>query len=76
MKIPIYFPTDNEEKPFVEIVDKIIEAKSKDPQADTIDLEKEIDEMVYKLYELTYEEVKVVDPDFLLTEEEYNQIRI
>jgi len=61
---------------FVEIVNKIIEAKSKDPQADTIELEKEIDEMVYKLYELTYEEVKVVDPDFTLTEEEYNQIRI
>ena len=32
--------------------------------------------MVYKLYELTYEEVKVVDPDFSLTVEEYNQIRI
>ena len=77
-KIPIYFPTDNEEKPFVEIVDKIIEAKSTDPQANTIELEKEIDKMVYKLYELTYEEVKVVDPDFTLTltEEEYNQIRI
>jgi len=75
-KIPIYFPTDNEEKPFIVIVDKILEAKSKDPQANTIELEKEIDEMVYKLYELTYEEVKVVDPDFSLTEDEYNQIRI
>jgi hypothetical protein len=27
--------------------------------------------MVYKLYELTYEEVKIVDPDFLMSKEEY-----
>ncbi len=27
--------------------------------------------MVYKLYELTYDEVKIVDPDFLMSEEEY-----
>lgn len=28
--------------------------------------------MVYKLYELTYEEVKVVDSEFALSEEEYD----
>ena len=50
--------------------------EKQDPQTYRIELEKEIDEMVYKLYELTYEEVKVVDPDFSLTGEEYNQIRI
>ncbi len=33
--------------------------------------EKQIDQMVYKLYELTYEEVKIVNPDFLMSEEEY-----
>ena len=27
--------------------------------------------MVYKLYELTYEEIKIVDPDFLMSEDEY-----
>ena len=30
-----------------------------------------IDQMVYKLYELSYEEVKIVDPDFLMSKEEY-----
>ena len=29
--------------------------------------------MVYKLYELTYEEVKIVDPTFALSKEEYEQ---
>jgi hypothetical protein len=45
---------------FVKIVDKIIEAKSKDQDADTSELEKKIDEMVYKLYDLTEEEIKIV----------------
>lgn len=36
-------------------------------------LEKEIDIIVYKLYGLTYEEVKIVEPAFALSEEEYNR---
>ena len=35
------------------------------------DLENQIDVMVYKLYELTYEEVKIVDLKFWMREEEY-----
>ncbi len=36
----------------------------------------QIDLMVYKLYELTYAEVLVVDPAFSLSEEEYNGYKI
>jgi adenine-specific DNA-methyltransferase len=32
--------------------------------------------MVYKLYELTYEEVLLVEPDFGLSKEEYNNFKI
>ncbi len=32
--------------------------------------------MVYKLYELTYEEVKIVEPAFGLSEKEYNEYKI
>jgi len=33
--------------------------------------------MVYKLYELTYEEIKIVDPDFLMSEDEYeNELKL
>jgi hypothetical protein len=35
-----------------------------------------IDELVFKLYDLTYEEVLVVCPDFWLSEAEYEQIKI
>ena len=37
-------------------------------EQDTTDLENQIDVMVYKLYELTYEEVKIVDPEFWMSE--------
>lgn len=41
--------------------------------ADTIALEKEIDEIVYHLYGLTYDEVLVVDPETEVTREEYEK---
>ncbi|MGB8689157.1 MAG: TaqI-like C-terminal specificity domain-containing protein, partial [Microcoleus sp.] len=44
-------------------VEQIITAKKSNPDADTIALEKEIDEMVYQLYELTEEEIKIVEGD-------------
>ena len=39
-------------------------------------LEKEIDNLVYKLYELTYDEVKVIDPEFSLSKKEYEAIKL
>ncbi|WP_434686481.1 hypothetical protein [Pseudanabaena minima] len=47
-----------------------------DHHADTSELEKAIDNLVYKLYQLTYDEVKAIDPEFALTEQEYTAIRI
>jgi hypothetical protein len=34
-------------------------------------LERQIDNLVYRLYNLTYEEIKVIEPDFPLTRAEY-----
>lgn len=59
-KIPVKQITEKQELPFKKLVTKIIEAKKKDPAADTGKWEKEIDEMVYKLYGLTDEEIKTV----------------
>ena len=42
----------------------------------TTTLEKEIDVLVYKLYGLTYDEVKIIDKDFWLSEEEYKKVKI
>jgi hypothetical protein len=60
--------------PLIELVEKIFPAKAQ--KQDTSILEKEIDVLVYKLYELTYEEVKIIDKDFWLSEEEYNAIKL
>ncbi|MCK9290388.1 MAG: hypothetical protein WCR58_11915 [Bacteroidales bacterium] len=42
----------------------------------TTALEQQIDNLVYRLYELSYEEVKVIDPDFPLSEEAYKSIKL
>ena len=42
-------------------VDSILAAKRNDPDADTTALEKEIDQIVYSLYDLTHEEIAIVE---------------
>jgi len=61
LKIPIPLLSEEKQKPFVEIVDKILEMKKENPNADTTDLEKQIDNMVYDLYGLTKEEIEIVE---------------
>ena len=58
---------------FVELVNSILFSKHADPTADTSKEERTLDLMVYKLYGLTYDEVKVVDPETTITEEEYER---
>ncbi|WQW15000.1 Eco57I restriction-modification methylase domain-containing protein [Helicobacter pylori] len=45
----------------IALVDKILQAKEKDPKANTQRLEKEIDALVYQLYNLTDEEIKTIE---------------
>jgi adenine-specific DNA-methyltransferase len=49
--------------------------KKGDRYADTSELEKALNNLVYKLYQLTYEEVKAINPEFELTEQEYTAIK-
>lgn len=71
--VPIKDISINSQQPFITLVDQIISKKSKGE--DTTALENEIDVMVYKLYELTYDEVKIVDPEFWMSEGEYGSIK-
>ena len=54
--IPILKLSAAKQRPFVRLVDRILEAKAADPDADTAPLEWEIDRLVYDLYGLTEEE--------------------
>jgi hypothetical protein len=40
---------------------KILSAKKRDPSANTTALEREIDRLVYELYELTPEEIAIIE---------------
>ena len=42
------------------LVDKILVAKQQNPHADTSHLERQIDQLVYKLYNLTDDEIKII----------------
>ena len=54
-------PSQVEELPIINLIDRIIAAKKEDPNADTSALEAEIDQLVYKLYGLTEEEIAIVE---------------
>lgn len=59
LQIPIFNTKDF--KPVTSVVDKILATMAKKLDADTSVLEKQIDEMVYKLYDLTKEEIKIIE---------------
>jgi len=59
-KIPVALPDEETRNTIVSLVDRILATKQKDPDADTSVLERQIDQMVYKLYGLTEEEIKIV----------------
>ncbi len=60
-ELPIPKISKEEQKPIIDIVDKIFQAKAKNQDADTGDFERQIDELVYRLYNLTDEEIKIVE---------------
>ncbi|ETD25179.1 hypothetical protein [Helicobacter macacae] len=45
----------------VNLVDKILELKAKDSQSDTTTLESQIDKLVYQLYDLDSNEIKIIE---------------
>ena len=59
--IPIPQITAVKQRPFVRLVDKILEAKAADRDADTSYLEWDIDRLVYDLYGLTEEEDTAIE---------------
>ncbi|MDD1446026.1 N-6 DNA methylase [Dolichospermum sp. ST_sed8] len=73
-RIPIMLSCENIQNIFIKKSEEIISLKSSGK--DTTALEQQIDNIVYKLYELTYEEVKIIDPEFALTEQEYADIKL
>ncbi len=60
-EIPIPSIKEEEQQPFIMLVNQILAIKRRNISKDTSDLESEIDHLVYNLYNLTEEEIKIVE---------------
>ena len=60
-RIPIPKIPAAKQRPFIRLVERILQIKASDPSADTTNPEAEIDRLVYELYGLTEEEILVVE---------------
>ncbi|BFN36529.1 Eco57I restriction-modification methylase domain-containing protein [Fidelibacter multiformis] len=58
---PITVPNQSYVQQIETLFDKIILAKKNNPQTDTLEWEKQIDKLVYELYGLTEEEIRIID---------------
>jgi hypothetical protein len=72
-ELPIPNADKNKQQQVSELVDEILSSKKMD--TNTSGIEAQIEILVYKLYNLTYDEVKVIDPEFQLSEVEYDSIK-
>ena len=72
-KIPFPDSTLAQRSRLTGIVDMIFSIKRASSNAETLQQEQEIDRIVYHLYDLTYDEVLIIDPTPPFTQEEYEQ---
>ncbi len=73
-QIPIAVPNLEVQTQIGHIVEEIIGRKSANDNASIQDLENKIDNIVYHLYNLTYDEVLIVDPQTPISHEEYKSL--
>lgn len=59
--IPIKKISFEEQKPLIKLVDRILAAKKQEAGADVSELEREIDRLVYALYDLTPDEIALIE---------------
>ena len=71
--LPISLVNKKLQQPIITLVEQILKLKNENSKTNTTSLENQIDILVYKLYNLTYEEVKVIDPNIesIISKEEY-----
>ena len=61
LAIPLISPSFEQKASVESIVNQILAAKDTDPGADVSELENKIDQIVYCLYDLTPEEITIVE---------------
>jgi len=71
-RIPII--SEVSQRPFITIFDEISSLNINNES--TKSLEDKIDLMIYKLYELTYDDVIIIEPDFKFSKQEYDEFTV
>jgi adenine-specific DNA-methyltransferase len=59
--LPFIVPRELVQAELTSVVDEILKEKSEDISSDTTDLQNKIDQLVYSLYDLTEEEIKIIE---------------
>ena len=75
-QIPIPVPEIEVQTRIGYLVDEIIVRKSANENASIQDVENQIDNIVYHLYDLTYDEVLIVDSNTPITREQYESFNL
>lgn len=75
-QIPIPVPEIEVQTRIGHLVDEIIVRKSANENASIQDVENQIDNIVYHLYDLTYDEVLIVDSNTPITREQYESFNL
>ena len=60
-RFPLVEISDKEQEPFIFLVEEILKIKENNSNKETHNLENEIDNLVYQIYELTDEEIEIVE---------------
>ena len=74
--LPIPILSNNNEKSLHDLCTNIIEEKQINSNSDTSYSEYLIDNIVYHLYDLTYDDVLIIDPDTTITRKEYESFKL
>lgn len=69
--LPIPTANMEEQNSIIKLVDIILDIKRTNPIADTQSLEDKIDNLIYHLYGLIYDEILIIDPKTPITREKY-----
>ena len=63
LALPLRFPSSEQQTAIATLVNQILDNRNADPEADIATIEKKIDQIVYLLYDLTSEEIAIVEED-------------
>ena len=74
-QIPVFVPKVEDQTRIGRIVEEIIGRRSADENVSIQDLESQIDNIVYHLYRLTYDEVLIVDNEPPFSRKEYDNYK-